>query len=240
MRSQRDQFIEWKPMSDCGTDKTLEPLAHRPHLETMSRTALLKNIPPLLGIVALIGGAILLRRWFFLAIPLGLGVWWGSHVLLSRIFGDGRLVARRKRVRQIPDARTRQDMQQALAKIETLKSLNAQIPDESITAALNKLADQAAFLVDESTRHPGRANIAHKALALYLGDAVEVSQGFADLQRFKAMPKAEIEKTAKSLEHLVTLFQTYAERMRKSESVELDIKITVLEDRLRGEGIFDR
>ena len=80
----------------------------------------------------------------------------------------------------------------------------------------------------------------HKALALYLEDAVEVSQGFADLQRFKAMSAKEIEKTAQSLEHLIVLFKTYAERMRHHESEDLDIKITVLEDRLRGEGIFDR
>ena len=102
------------------------------------------------------------------------------------------------------------------------------------------MADEAAFLVDETTRNPTRSNISHKALALYLEDAVEISQAFADLQRFRSMPKAGVEKTAKSLEDLVTLFQTYGERMRHNESEDLDIKITVLEDRLRGEGIFDR
>lgn len=206
----------------------------------MNRAAYIKNIPPLVGLVVMIAAAFILRRLFIFAIPIGLGAWWGCHILMSRAFGDRAVKVRRKRVYQLPDARTRQDMQQALAKIETLNALNAQIPDETLTHALHRLAEAAIFLVDETTRNPSRANVTHKALTLYLEDAVEVSRAFADLQRFQSMKSAEITKTATSLQHLITLFQTYAARMRHHESEDLDIKITVLEDRLRSEGIFDR
>lgn len=206
----------------------------------MSRIRLIKNLPPLIGLVLMIVLGFVMRRYFLLAIPFGLVAWWASHALLFKIWGDQDLLSRRRQISQIPDARSRQDMSQALARVERLKFLNTQIPDTAITAALDELANQAAFLIDESISNPLRANVAHKALALYLEDAVDVSQGFADLQRFKAMPQAEIEKTVTSLEHLIALFQTYAERMRHAESLDLDIKITVLEERLRGEGVFDR
>lgn len=227
-------------MPRCEIDKGLATQRSRPHVSVMDRDTLLKNIPPIIGLLVMIGAGILLRRFFLLAIPIGLVAWWGSHKILSRFWGDGALVQRRNRVKAIPDARHRQDMSQALARIEKLKPLNSEIPDQRITDALDKLADKAAFLVDESLRRPARAGVAHKPLALYLEDAVEVSQGFADLQRFESLSEEEITKTATSLEHLIQLFQTYAARMKHQESEDLDIKITVLEDRLRGEGIFDR
>ncbi len=227
-------------MPQSEIDKRLATKPFSPHVALMNREALLKNIPPLIGLVIMIGAGILLRRFFLLAIPIGLVAWWGSHKILSRYWGDGAQIQRRNRVKAIPDARHRQDMSQALARIETLKSLNTQIPDERITAALDKLADRAAFLVDEALRRPARAGVAHRPLMLYLEDAVEVSQGFADLQRFESLSEEEIAKTATSLEHLIQLFQTYAARMKHQESEDLDVKITVLEDRLRGEGIFDR
>ena len=206
---------------------------------SMKKETFQKNLPPLIGIFIMVGAAILLRRLFFLAIPIGALAWWGSAAALERFFA-GAQGRRRARVKALPDARTRQDMSQALAKVERLQALNAHIPDETLTAALNKLAEQANFLIDETVRTPNRANAAHKALAIYLDDAVELAQRFADLQRFAAMGKEEIRKTTESITALTTLFQIYAQRMRKAEALDLDIKITVLEDRLRAEGIFNK
>lgn len=206
----------------------------------MSRAAILKNLPPIVGLLVMVAAALVLRRWMLLAVPIGLLTWYGAHLALTRLWIPQEQSRRRNRVRAIPDSRTRQDMAQALAKIETLHDLNQKIPDEGLTSTLNELAKAAAFLVDETTRKPAKAGASHKALALYLDDAVTVSQRFADLQRFRSISAQEIEKTNGSLKQLVILFQAYAERMRVEEALDLDIQISVLEDRLRAEGIFDR
>lgn len=206
----------------------------------MSRQTIVKNLPPILGLLVMIAAALMLRRLALLAVPIGLATWYGAHLAINRLWLPNDGMRRRKRVTAIPDARTRQDMRGALAKIETLQALNEKIPNEDLTATLNELAKAAAFLVDETTRNPAKAGASHKALALYLDDAVALSQRFADLQRFQAMSAREIAKTNASLKQLVTLFGAYAERMRVEEALDLDIQISVLEDRLRAEGIFDR
>ena len=58
----------------------------------------------------------------------------------------------------------------------------------------------------------------------------DLAQRFADLQRFSDMSEQEIKKTKVSLEALVKLFAAYAQRLRKDEALDLDIRIVLDHD----------
>ena len=132
----------------------------------------------------------------------------------------------------------RDELAEALDKVAKLRTLNGQIPNAGMTAALDRLANQASFLIDEAVRQPSQASIAQKPLRLYLSDAIDVAQRYANLQRFSKLTEEEISKTKTSIEALVKLYQAYAQRLRKDEALDLGIRISVLKDRLRSEGIF--
>ncbi|MGB0718586.1 MAG: hypothetical protein ACPGO7_04575 [Alphaproteobacteria bacterium] len=54
----------------------------------MDREKLLKNIPPILGLIVMTLTAIALRRSFILAVPVGIAAWWLARFLLAKVLND--------------------------------------------------------------------------------------------------------------------------------------------------------
>ena len=129
------------------------------------------------------------------------------------------------------------DIQQ---KLDTLHTLNEQLPDPQLSAAMTRMEKAGRSIVEAVEANPEKAKQVRRFANYYLPDAVNVLQQYAKLAKQgvrgenAAAIRTEVEHNAASI---ATAFENQLDALYAAESMDLSADITVLQNMLRGQGL---
>ena len=129
------------------------------------------------------------------------------------------------------------DIQQ---KLDTLHTLNEQLPDPQLSAAMTRMEKAGRSIVEAVEANPEKAKQVRRFANYYLPDAVNVLQQYAKLAKQgvrgenAAAIRTEVEHNAASI---ATAFENQLDALYAAESMDLSADITVLQNMLKGQGL---
>ena len=129
------------------------------------------------------------------------------------------------------------DIQQ---KLDTLHTLNEQLPDPQLSAAMTRMEKAGRSIVEAVEANPAKAKQVRRFANYYLPDAVNVLQQYAKLAKQgvrgenAAAIRAEVEHNAASI---ATAFENQLDALYAAESMDLSADLTVLQNMLKGQGL---
>ena len=129
------------------------------------------------------------------------------------------------------------DIQQ---KLDTLHTLNEQLPDPQLSAAMTRMEKAGRSIVEAVEANPEKAKQVRRFANYYLPDAVNVLQQYAKLAKQgvrgenAAAIRTEVEHNAASI---ATAFENQLDALYAAESMDLSADITVLQSMLKGQGL---
>lgn len=129
------------------------------------------------------------------------------------------------------------DMQQ---KLDRLHQLNEALPDEQLSAAMDRMEKAGRSIVDTVEATPAKAKAVRRFANYYLPDAVNILEQYAKLAKQgvrgenAASIRSEVERNAASI---ATAFENQLDALYASESMDLSADLTVLQSMLKGQGL---
>ena len=150
----------------------------------MDRDRLLKNLPPLIGLVVMVAAALILRRSAILAIPVGVLTWWGAYLLLNRTFGPGSIRVRDRRLAKLSNQALKEQLEGALAQAGQLHDQAPRVPDPGMEQVLIALAADLEGWVTAAVSYPRHAGAQAPHLAPRTSAAHEMTTRVTNLSEF--------------------------------------------------------
>lgn len=139
------------------------------------------------------------------------------------------------------------DLDKALAEAEKLtmelNSLNDDIPDKALSAAIDRMSAASDSIIAELTKHPDKAKYARRYLNYYLPSSVQLLRSYADTLRVQDSEgehqvaiRREIEGKADTV---AAAFENQLDRLYAAEALNVSAQAEVLEDVLKSEGLVE-
>lgn len=132
---------------------------------------------------------------------------------------------------------------EADAHIVQLRKLNERIPDEKLTAAINRMVTAGDSILAELSRNPTKARSMRRFLTYYLPTSVKLMEGYAmqqdagyqgeNLKEIKNRIETNAETIAKS-------FETSLDSLYAGEAIDISSDIAVLDSMVNGKSIHDK
>ncbi len=125
---------------------------------------------------------------------------------------------------------------------EELRKLNNDIPDERLSAAIDRMSTASDGIIDELSNHPDKAKTARRYLNYYLPSSVQLLRSYASTLKVEgagehqASIRREIEDKA---ETVAAAFEHQLDRLYAAEALNVSAKAEVLEEVLKSEGLVD-
>ena len=116
------------------------------------------------------------------------------------------------------------DIQQ---KLDTLHTLNEQLPDPQLSAAMTRMEKAGRSIVEAVEANPEKAKQVRRFANYYLPDAGVRGENAAAI-------RTEVEHNAASI---ATAFENQLDALYAAESMDLSADITVLQSMLKGQGL---
>ncbi|SDG52311.1 5-bromo-4-chloroindolyl phosphate hydrolysis family protein [Roseospirillum parvum] len=122
-----------------------------------------------------------------------------------------------------------QVMTEALARIERTRAARRRIRHKPTQKALKEMADTAYRVVAALKDDPGDVRRSRRFLNVYLEDAAQVAERYAELEAKGVPPQAEVMvKAGEALDHLARAFERQRETNVADDLESLDIELTVI------------
>lgn len=125
---------------------------------------------------------------------------------------------------------------EAERRIARIASAASELGDADLAYRLRGIAASAAGIVKEFARNPNEIRRCRKFLTVYLGGIEQVVAGYARTNRH--LPSEQLDTNFRSV--LVAIEDTFRDQHRRlieSDAFDLDVKMEVLANRLKHEGI---
>lgn len=132
---------------------------------------------------------------------------------------------------------------EADAHIVQLRKLNERIPDEKLTAAINRMVTAGDSILAELSRNPTKARSMRRFLTYYLPTSVKLMEGYAmqqdagyqgeNLKEIKNRIETNAETIAKS-------FETSLDSLYAGEAIDISSDIAVLDSMVNSKSIHDK
>lgn len=129
------------------------------------------------------------------------------------------------------------------AHIVQLRKLNERIPDEKLTAAINRMVTAGDSILAELSRNPTKARSMRRFLTYYLPTSVKLMEGYAmqqdagyqgeNLKEIKNRIETNAETIAKS-------FETSLDSLYAGEAIDISSDIAVLDSMVNSKSIHDK
>jgi 5-bromo-4-chloroindolyl phosphate hydrolysis protein len=124
--------------------------------------------------------------------------------------------------------------------LDHLHRLNAELPDPTLSAAMDRMEKAGRSIVEVVEKSPDKAKAARRFANYYLPDAVNVLDQYATLARQgvrganAAEMKAKVDQNAASI---ATAFENQLDSLYASENMNLDADVEVLQNMMKGQGL---
>ena len=132
---------------------------------------------------------------------------------------------------------------EADAHIVQLRKLNERIPDEKLTAAINRMVTAGDSILAELSRNPTKARSMRRFLTYYLPTSVKLMEGYAmqqdagyqgeNLKEIKNRIETNAETIAKS-------YETSLDSLYAGEAIDISSDIAVLDSMVNSKSIHDK
>ncbi|AEF99723.1 5-bromo-4-chloroindolyl phosphate hydrolysis family protein [Methylomonas methanica] len=131
----------------------------------------------------------------------------------------------------------RQTLAAALAIIKDIEQSNRNIMHSELNQRIEKICEIAEGVVTELETDPRGIRRARKFLNVYLENVQQVIQGYADTHR-QAGSQALEQNFRQALDAIESAFQEQQQKLLEDDVFDLDVKIEVLTQQLKREGIL--
>lgn len=146
--------------------------------------------------------------------------------------------------REVPFHTGVEDVDQMLTdiqgKLDALHALNEALPDETMSAAMNRMEKAGRAIVETVEANPAKAKQVRRFANYYLPDAVHILGQYATMARRQvrgenaAAIRSEVEQ---NVGQIATAFENQLDALYAAESMDLSADLTVLQNMLRGQGL---
>lgn len=126
---------------------------------------------------------------------------------------------------------------EAEVQIFGIEQANKQINNSSFNQRINIICDQARDIVGLLEEDPGDIRRARKFLNTYLGGALKVTEGYAEMQR-KHHAEQLTENFDNVLKTIESVFSEQKQKLLEDDILDLDVQIEVLSAQLKHEGVI--
>ncbi|MGB0843246.1 MAG: 5-bromo-4-chloroindolyl phosphate hydrolysis family protein [Alphaproteobacteria bacterium] len=127
-------------------------------------------------------------------------------------------------------------MAEAKERVAKIRANAAKLTNPTFSAQTHRIADSAEAVIEQIERDPRDIRSARKFLISYLKRAEDVTKRFTSNEEAYT-DKPEIErKFAEALNDLEIVFQAQNEKLLANDSLDLEVKLDVLSQRLKSEG----
>ena len=197
-----------------------------------------KVLAPLLGL-AVGGGIIWALGWWWLAVPAALVVTGTLWVMLAP---EGAFDPRRRRRAAALDGLPpsfRDEIQAAGTRIAAVRALAYRFGTDPLRETLLEIAEHARAILDDVERAPQDYRRMRKALTHYLRHVETIAERLSYIARQDGTDGATNEeamaRSRTTLAELVPVFRHYRETSLEDETFDIDSRLTLLEQEIRGE-----
>ncbi len=124
--------------------------------------------------------------------------------------------------------------------IKTLHTLDEQIPDDALSAAIRRMEQAGQAIMDEVEQRPDKAKIIRRFANHYLPDAVKILTAYARLEQQgvkgdnAAALRAEVEQNAASI---AAAFENQLDALYSAEVLDIGADLDVLQSMMKGQGL---
>jgi len=174
----------------------------------------------------------------------------GNSFLVSIAFGLGALAGmfflygfdpRREKMLTGAHGYSAEEISETIAEAQTqingIEQANRQINNRGFNQRIRGICQQAREIVDMLEESPGDIRRARKFLNIYLGGALKVTEGYADMQR-----KHQSEQLTENFENILhtieSVFIEQKQKLLEDDVLDLDVQIEVLAAQLKHEGVI--
>ena len=121
--------------------------------------------------------------------------------------------------------------------IVTLRKLNDRIPNERITASINRMVTAGDSILAELTKNPGKARSMRRFLTYYLPTAVKLMEGYA-MQQDAAYAGENLHEIRTRIENncetIAKSFESSLDSLYANEAIDISSDIAVLDSMVNG------
>ncbi|RLA21125.1 MAG: 5-bromo-4-chloroindolyl phosphate hydrolase [Gammaproteobacteria bacterium] len=174
----------------------------------------------------------------------------GNSFLVSIAFGLGALAGmfflygfdpRQEKMQTGAHGYSAEEISETIAEAQTqingIEQANRQINNRGFNQRIRVICQQAREIVDMLEESPGDIRRARKFLNIYLGGALKVTEGYADMQR-----KHQSEQLTENFENILhtieSVFIEQKQKLLEDDVLDLDVQIEVLAAQLKHEGVI--
>ena len=174
----------------------------------------------------------------------------GNSFLVSIAFGLGALAGmfflygfdpRQEKMQTGAHGYSAEEISETIAEAQTqingIEQANRQINNRGFNQRIRGICQQAREIVDMLEESPGDIRRARKFLNIYLGGALKVTEGYADMQR-----KHQSEQLTENFENILhtieSVFIEQKQKLLEDDVLDLDVQIEVLAAQLKHEGVI--
>lgn len=131
-------------------------------------------------------------------------------------------------------------LSEADAHIVALRKLNERIPDENVTAAIDRMVKAGDGILAELSKNPTKARSMRRFLTYYLPTSVKLMEGYAMQQEagYQGENLKEIkERIETNAETIARSFETSLDSLYAGEAIDISSDIAVLDSMVNGKSI---
>ncbi len=184
--------------------------------------------PATLGIAVAVGAAV----WF------GLGwSWWGGIPAALVAAAVAAVVLspdpKMKKDQALPEA-IRDEVLAAEARVKTVRGLALRQGLTPVRAPLQQIAEHAKAILDDVRRSPGDYRRLRKVLTHYFAHVETIAERLDYVTKAGTAEPEMVERSKTTLTDLVAVFAGYRERATEDEKFDIDARMTLLEQEIKG------
>ena len=131
-------------------------------------------------------------------------------------------------------------LEEADEHVVALKKLNERIPNENLTAAIDRMVSSADSILAELSRNPAKARSMRRFLNYYLPTSVKLMEGYAMQQEasYQGENLSEIKRRIETnAETIARSFETSLDSLYAGEAIDISSDIAVLDSMVNGKNL---